>query len=379
MRVAVLGGGPAGIYFAYLWQQRHPGDQVVLFEQNPADVTWGFGVAFSDRAMEFLRADDPETADLIEAVVEQWANITIDHAGETIVIDGIGFSAVGRLELLQLLQQRLATTNVDARFNTQIDSPEQLRDFDLVVVADGVNSVVRRAFEGEFATSRYYISNKFIWYGTTKRYETLTQTFVNSKYGCFNAHHYRYSKDMSTFIAECGRDTWLANGFDTMPEEKYRGICEEVFAEALDGHPLISNGSYWRTFPWIWNEHWSHRQFVLVGDALHTAHYSIGSGTRLAMEDVIALVRALEDTDCNVEDGLALYEQRRKPIVEKLVNAAKASADWYETFDERMKLTGYDFAHDYICRSGRVDDERLRKMAPRFMTEYETRQVNKVG
>jgi 2-polyprenyl-6-methoxyphenol hydroxylase-like FAD-dependent oxidoreductase len=371
MRIAVLGGGPAGLYFAYLWKRRHPEAEVVLFEQNAAGSTFGFGVVFSDRALDFLRLDDPDTADLIAAEMESWRDMTLVHRGESVTIDGVGFSAIGRLHLLQLLQSRLATVGVVPRFSTPLLSLEGLADFDLIVAADGVNSLVRRSFEGDFGTSVSYLDNKFAWFGTTKRFETLTQTFIETVDGTFNAHHYRYAPEMSTFIVECDRATWLRAGFDQLAPDDARARCEAIFAEVLDGHPLIANKSAWRNFPWIWNERWSHRNMVLVGDALRTAHYSIGSGTRLALEDVIALVKALDETPGDLRSGLKRYEAERRPVVEKLVRAARTSADWYEHFPEHMRLAPIDLARSYITRSGRIDDQRLRQMSPGFMARYE--------
>ncbi|CAL74616.1 Putative Aromatic-ring hydroxylase [Bradyrhizobium sp. ORS 278] len=370
MRIAVLGGGPGGLYFAYLWKKRHPAAVVDLFEQNPAGATWGFGVVFSDQALEFLRADDPDTVDAIAPRMESWRNITLNLHGESVEIDGVGFSAIGRLELLKLLQARAESVGVVARYGTPIQSLDQLAGYDLIVAADGLNSLVRRSFEGDFGFSVSYSSNKFAWYGTSRTFPTLSQTFVATERGMFNAHHYRYAPDMSTFLVECDRTTWQAYGFADMSVDESRRICEQVFAETLDGHSLMSNRSVWRNFPWVWNEHWWHRNMVLIGDALHTAHFSIGSGTRLAIEDAIALAKAL-DAKGNLSDGLAHYQAERQPIVKKLVTAARTSAEWYEHFPAHMKLGLMDFAYGYITRSGRIDDTRLRTMAPQFMARYE--------
>jgi 2-polyprenyl-6-methoxyphenol hydroxylase-like FAD-dependent oxidoreductase len=375
MRIAVLGGGPAGLYFSYLWKRRHPADAVAVFEQNPRDATFGFGVVFSERALDFLRADDPATADLITPRLETWTDITLARRGERIAIDGVGFSAIGRLELLMLLQQQARSVGVELRYDTTVRSVAELGNADLAVGADGVNSLVRRSFEGDFGASLSLLDNKFAWFGTMKRFETLTQSFVENELGTFNAHHYRYAPAMSTFIVECDRATWLRAGFDRMKPEAAKAVCERVFAEALDGHPLVSNRSVWRNFPWVRTERWSVRNKVLIGDALHTAHFSIGSGTRLALEDAIALVKALEAERCDIPAGLARYEVERRPIVDKLVAASKTSAAWYERFPEHMKLAPLDFAMSYIARSGRLDRERLRAMAPRFMARYEREQA----
>ena len=369
MRIAVIGGGPGGLYFSYLWKKRHPAVHIDLFEQNPAGATWGFGVVFSEQALEFLRADDPDTVEAITPKMESWKNITLNLRGESVEIDGVGFSSIGRLDLLRILQARAASAGVVLRYDTQITSLDQLTGYDLIVAADGLNSLVRRSFEGDFGTSLSYSANKFAWYGTTKRFETLSQTFVETDMGTFNAHHYRYSRDMSTFLVECDLPTWQAYGFADKTIEESKAICEQVFAAILEGHPLVSNKSVWRNFPWIWNERWSFKNMVLLGDALHSAHFSIGSGTRLAIEDAVALTKAL-DAEPDVAAAFARYQYEREPIVKKLVTAARASAEWYTKFPEHMKLELMDFAYSYIARSGRIDEARLRAMSPTFMARY---------
>jgi 2-polyprenyl-6-methoxyphenol hydroxylase-like FAD-dependent oxidoreductase len=370
VRSAVLGGGPGGLTFAYFWKKRHSGARIDLFEQNAAGATFGFGVVFSEQALEFLRADDPETVDAIAPRMESWHNITLNLRGESIAIDGVGFSSIGRLELLTILRERVRAVDVAPRYDTVISSVDQLKGYDLIVAADGLNSLVRRSFEKQFGASVSYSTNKFAWYGTPKRFETLSQTFVSTDLGAFNAHHYRYSPDMSTFLVECDAATWAAYGFEHKSIEQSQAICEQLFAATLDGHPLVSNKSVWRNFPWIWNENWSSGNMVLIGDALHSAHFSIGSGTRLAIEDAIALTKALE-AERDIPNGLARYQAERQPIVKKLVTAARTSADWYEHFAEHMKLDPIDFAYSYITRSGRIDDARLRAMSPAFMARYE--------
>ena len=370
MRIAVIGGGPGGLYFAYLWKKLHPDADIDLFEQNAAGATWGFGVVFSEQALEFLRADDPGTVDAIAPRMESWRNITLNLRGESVEIDGVGFSSIGRLDLLTILQQRASSAGVTPRYDTLIQSVDQLADYDLIVAADGLNSLVRRAFEGDFGTSLSYSANKFAWYGTTKRFETLSQTFVETELGAFNAHHYRYAPSMSTFLIECDPATWRRYGFADKTTEESQAVCEKVFASTLDGHRLVSNKSVWRNFPWIWNECWSFKNMVLIGDALHSAHFSIGSGTRLAIEDAIALVKAL-DAEGDISSALVRYQTERQPIVKKLVTAARTSADWYEKFADHMKLDLSDFAYSYITRSGRIDDARLRAMSPLFMARHE--------
>jgi 2-polyprenyl-6-methoxyphenol hydroxylase-like FAD-dependent oxidoreductase len=371
MRVLILGAGPAGLYLAYLLKRQAPGIELRVVEQNPPDATFGFGVVFSDRALEFLRDDDPETCELVTPAMQQWSDLVIDHRGSRIAIDGIGFAAIGRLALLRLLQQRLASVGVAPVYRHAVADARELDGYDLVVGADGANSFVRRGGEAGFGTRIDHLGNHFVWYGTTRRFETLTQTFVETEAGTFNAHHYRYAPDMSTFIVECDPATWQRAGFATMDEAGTKATCERVFAATLDGHPLVTNKSHWRNFPRIWNERWSVGNRVLVGDALRTAHFSIGSGTRLAFEDVIALARSLREHEGSIPQALAAFEAARKPIVRKLVTAANTSAQWYERFPEHMRLEPWEFAWQYIQRSGRVDIGRLRCVSPRFVAGYE--------
>ena len=229
MRVAVIGGGPGGLYFAYLWKRRHPDAEIELFEQNPEGVTWGFGVVFSEQALEFLRADDPDTVEAIAPRMESWKNITLNLRGQSVEIDGVGFSSIGRLELLTLLQARARAAGVALRYETQIETLDPFRRHDLIVAADGLNSLARRSLEREFGASVSHSTNKFAWYGTTKRFATLSQTFVATELGTFNAHHYRYSPDMSTFLVECDAATWEACGFADKSIEQSQAICEQVF------------------------------------------------------------------------------------------------------------------------------------------------------
>jgi 2-polyprenyl-6-methoxyphenol hydroxylase-like FAD-dependent oxidoreductase len=371
VRILIAGAGPAGLYLAYLLKRQRPDAAIRLVEQNPPDSTFGFGVVFSDRALDFLREDDPETYALITPAMETWTDLAVCHRGERIAIDGIGFAAIGRLELLRLLRRRLSSAGVTPEFGHALSSPQALAGHDLVVGADGVNSFVRGCHADRFGTTIGYLKNKFAWYGTTRPFESLTQTFVATDGGAFNAHHYRHAPGMSTFVVECDAATWEREGFAALDEAAAIARCGQVFAATLAGHPLVSNRSIWRNFPVVRNERWSVGNVVLLGDALHTAHFSIGSGTRLAMEDAIALARALREHPGDVRDALAAFEAARRPVVEKLVAAADASGDWYERFPEHMRLAPWEFALSYIQRSGRIDRERLRKLSPRFVAGYE--------
>ena len=374
MRIAILGAGPAGLYLAYLIKRRRPDADIAIVEQNPAAATFGFGVVFSDRALEFLREDDAETYGLIAPQMESWDDMTLVHRNERVVIDGVGFAAIGRLKLLQLLQQRLRSVGIVPEFSRALTSLDEFDNADLAVGADGVNSLVRRTFADAFGASVTYMANHFAWFGTSQRYDTLTQTFRHTPVGDFNAHHYRYAPGRSTFIVETDEASFARAGFARMDEPESRSLCQKIFADALGGHPLISNNSIWRRFPQVANARWHHGKYVLVGDALHTAHFSIGSGTRLAMEDAIALDKALAAHGDDVEAALPAFEAARRPIVDKLVAGATASASWYGNFAEHMQLAPAEFAMSYITRSGRIDIERLRKLSPKFVERYEREQ-----
>ena len=365
MKILIAGAGPAGLYLGYLLKRKLPGWEVRIVEQNARDSTFGFGVVFSDRALEFLRADDPETCDRIAPAMETWTDIRVVHRGMPVVIDGIGFSAIGRLKFLQLLQAQLEGAGVSPAFNQRVDEKAGLDGYDLVVAADGANSTIRAT--AGFGTTITPLSNKFAWFGTTRVFDTLTQTFVQNAEGTFNAHHYRHSAAMSTFVFECDAATWARAGFARMDEAATLAYCEKVFADTLQGHRLVSNKSVWRNFPNVRNARWSAGNRVLLGDAQRTAHFSIGSGTRLAMEDALALAKCLAEFKNEIPDALHAFEERRRPIVEKLVAAADASADWYEHFPQHMKLAPREFAWSYIQRSGRIDPEKLRKVAPKFV------------
>lgn len=314
MKIRILGGGPAGLTFAALMKKRDPSHDIVVYERGPRDATWGFGVVFSDRALEFLRADDEALVEMLTPHMQTWSDLTIVHNDTRVPIAGNGFAAIGRLQMLELLHAHAEALGVQLAFRTEITSlshPE-LAAADLVVVANGAFSKVRAENAQRFGTTIDWRANKFIWYGTTKPFDTLSLTFRETPHGVFCAHHYRYSPGMSTFLVEVTAPTWQRAGFGQMSAEETIRHCEQVFAKDLDGHPILANHSGWRNFPAIWNERWSFDHVVLIGDALRTAHFSIGSGTRLAMEDALALGKALEEQP-GVAQALARYQALRQP------------------------------------------------------------------
>lgn len=371
--IDVLGGGPAGLYAAHLLKRDHPHAKVRVLEQNPPGATFGFGVVFSSQALEFLKADDPETYKAILPHMERWENMTLTHRGENTVLDGIGFAAIGRLELINLLTERALALGVDIQFNTTVEDSATLKA-DLVVGADGINSLVRQANPAAFTPKYSEFNNRFAWFGTTKTFETLTQTFIQTQKGALNAHHYRYQPDRSTFIVECDPACFENYGFADMDETASARVCEKLFSEVLEGHSLLTNKSQWRRFPKMWCENWVDKNRVLIGDSAHTAHFSVGSGTRLAMEDALALAKAFR-VRTGFDDALEVYQETRKETAGKIVNAANTSAEWYETFANKMSLAPLDFAFDYVTRSGRIDLDRLRKLSPDFMRAYEAREM----
>ncbi len=365
MRIHVVGAGPAGLLFALLAKRRFPDWDIAVTEQNAPHATFGFGVVFSQGALAFLERDAPDLHAALAARMEAWPMQRIVHRDAAIDIDGNGFSAIARLQLIQFLQELCRAAGVPMQFARRL---EALPQADLVVGADGLNSVVRGS-EG-FAPRVEWLSNRFVWYGTRQQFDCLTLTFRDSAHGAFVAHHYRYSPEMSTFIVECDAPTWQRAGLDRMGDAQSRAYCERVFAPDLGGHPLVSNNSTWRQFPLLSNEVWSSGNRVLIGDALRSMHFSIGSGTRLAFEDAIALDRALGEAGEEAPAALAAFERERRPVVEKLFSAASASSYWYEEFPARMRrFDALGLAYDYMTRSGRMSDERLRTLAPKFMTQ----------
>ena len=370
MKIGVIGGGPAGLYFALLMKKQDPTHTITVVEQNPAGATYGWGVVFSERALSFLATSDADSYRDIAASLQTWDDQAIVHRGQQVRIDGLGFSGIARLDLLQILQGHCRRHGVRLEFETRLTAPAPLRDCDLVVGADGVNSVVRESHRAAFGPRVEVLSNKYLWYGTRQRFDCLTLTFRETADGSFVAHHYRYADDLSTFIVECDAETWIRAGLDSMSEDDSRSYCEEAFRDDLGGHRLLANRSSWLNFKVVTNQRWTHDNIVLIGDALRTVHFSIGSGTRMALEDAIVLAQSFA-TERDVAPALAAFERTRRPVVERFLTVAARSFVWYEHMRDKLGLDPVPFAYDYVMRGGALTHERLRERSPKLAAAWE--------
>jgi 2-polyprenyl-6-methoxyphenol hydroxylase-like FAD-dependent oxidoreductase len=370
LNVKIVGGGPAGLYLACLLKRSDTARIVRVLEQNPADATFGFGVVFSGQGLRYIAEGASALVDAMTAEMEIWSDQIIDLKGEKIVIDGSEFAAIERLSLLQMLQKICCDVGVDIQFNTHIDRENIATDCDLLVGADGANSVVRDTWADKFGTQSNTLKNFFAWYGVETTYPSHTLTFRDFKDGGFCGHHYRYTPIKSTFVAECDALGWERAGFADMDDDQRQVFTEELFRDTLHGLPLLNNRSIWRNWSMIKNDTWFYQNVVLIGDALRTAHPSIGSGTRLAMEDSIFLWKAIEAHSDDIAAALPTYQATREPIRSKLNTAGEKSIAWYEDMSARIKQPPYDFAYDYLMRTERVTEERLESESPDFVARY---------
>jgi anthraniloyl-CoA monooxygenase len=370
MKIDVIGGGPAGMYFAILMKQADAAHDITIHERNGPDDTFGWGVVFSGKTLANLRAADEPSHAEITRDFEAWDNVDVVKDGEKISIHGNSFSGIARIRLLKILQRRCEALSIRINFRTEIRNLASLRsDCDLLVGADGVNSTVRQAFAEELQPDLSTRPNKYIWYGTNHLFHGLTLTFRENDAGVFAAHSYKFDKTTSTFIVECDPQTWANAGFASMNDEDTRAYVAKVFARDLNGQRLLSNNSKWINFSLVKNAQWHFENVVLLGDALHTAHFSIGSGTKLAMEDAIALKECF-DRAANVAGALQEFERVRKPIIEDYQAAAYESMVWFESARDYMHLSPIELAYSLMKRSGRVDDEELRKRDAEFVRRY---------
>lgn len=371
MRIACLGGGPAGIYFAISMKLRDPAHDVHIFERNRSGDTFGWGVVFSDQTLTNLTANDPVSAATITDSFAHWDDIEVSVSGESVISSGHGFIGIGRKHLLQILQARARELGVVMHFETEFDTDlTRFADFDLIVAADGVNSQIRTAHEEKFGVDIQTRRNKFSWLGTTKLFDAFAFLFEKTEAGWIWAHAYRFDETHSTFIVECSPETWEGLGLDRMEQAESIATCERIFARYLDGHSLISNATHlrgsaaWINFRRVICDRWSFDNVVLLGDAAHTAHFSIGSGTKLALEDAIKLAQVLDrpglDDRAALAEALADYQAERHVEVLKIQNSARNSTEWFETLDRYLDFDLPQFAYSLMTRSQRVSHENLR-------------------
>ena len=371
MRINIIGGGPAGLYFALLMKKHERAHEITVFERNAPDDTFGWGVVFSDKTLSYLKENDEETYQRITEQFELWDNVDVVHRDQKVTIRGNKFSGIARIVLLNILQERCSALGVDLQFRTEVSDVDALaNESDLLVGADGINSTVRQRYAEFFQPTLSAGRNKYIWYGTNQLFHGLTLTFRETEAGVFAAHSYKFNKTTSTFIVECDEATWNNAGFDGMPDGETRALLAQIFLNDLHGHPLLSNNSKWINFINVKNAHWQHRNIVLLGDALHTAHFSIGSGTKLALEDAIALYRCFNETS-DVAAALKEFERVRKPIIEEYQEAANESLVWFENARDYMSLSPLPFAYKLMTRSKRIDYENLKRRDPQFIAAYE--------
>ncbi|WP_026704766.1 oxidoreductase [Flavobacterium soli] len=359
MKITIIGGGPGGLYFSILSKKALPDCQIDIYERNKADDSFGFGVVFSDETLGEFLTRDTKSYDLIRNEFAYWDDIVVARNGETVNIAGNGFCGCSRKTLLQLLQQRCREEGVNLHFEYNIDDLSQFKDSDYIVACDGINSVIRDKFASDFGTKTELKKNKFVWLGSTKPLDAFTYFFRTTPFGTFVAHSYQYQKGMSTWIFECSPQTWENAGFETTNEEDTIDRISQLFAEELDGHGLISNRSHWRQFPAITNDVWHKDNIVLLGDAKATAHYSIGSGTKLAMECAIALSDSIVEFGTDKDKAFAKYEQLRRNRVEMIQHAANVSLEWFENMDRHIKHDFYQFAFGVMTRAKKVTFENL--------------------
>ncbi|MBZ0238848.1 MAG: FAD-dependent monooxygenase, partial [Deltaproteobacteria bacterium] len=378
MHTVCIGGGPAGLYLGVLLKLAQPRHQVTVYERNRPDDTFGFGVVFSDATLGNLAEADPVTHAAITSRFARWDDIATHVRGHVFTSTGHGFCGLERKQLLLILQERARELGVDVRFEQAVTSLDEVKGADLVVACDGVGSWVRDALAAQFEPDVDVRPNKFVWLGTTVPYDAFTFIFKETAHGLFRVHAYRYSETGSTFIVECTPATWKAAGFEGADEDRTIAILEDVFAAELRGHRLIKNRSIWRNFPTVRNKRWRAGNVVLVGDAAHTAHFSIGSGTKLAMEDAIALRDALV-AERDVATALAAYEMRRRPEVEALQAAAQASLEWFEGTERYLELPPAQFGYSLMTRSLRVSHASMLRRDPSLARAVEHVLVERAG
>lgn len=386
MRIAVLGGGPAGLYFALLMKKANPAHEITTFDRNEADNTFGWGIVFSDKTMDGFREADEKVVNEIEANFRHWDDIDVHFKGRKITSGGHGFCGIARLKLQEIFQKRCAELGVKMVWKTEITDPDlYTKDYDLVVGADGVFSKVRGKYEAHFNPRIDLRTCRFIWLGTKKKLDAFTFAFKQTEWGWFNLHAYRFNDEMSTFIVETPEPTWYRAGLDKKEPDEAIAFCEQLFADLLDGNKLISNARHlrgsavWLKFNRVLCERWYKDNIVLIGDAAHTAHFAIGSGTKLAMEDAIALVKVLNSTEGTVPERLARYQAEREIEALKLQSAARNRMSWFEDIDRYVYMEPEQLTFSLLTASQRVGHANQKLRDPKYVESFDRWFAQKAG
>ncbi len=377
MKVLVIGGGPAGLYFAISMKLRDPSHEITILERNRPDDTFGWGVVLSDETLDNMRRNDPVSEAVIRSHFAYWDDIAVVQDGHRTVSSGHGFCGIGRKQLLVDLQQRARDLDVDLRFETEApDVRDVMGQYDLVVASDGLNSQVRKTFEEHFQPEIDVRKNKFVWLGTHQKFDdAFTFIFEKTEHGWVWAHAYQFDDDTATFIVECSEETWEAHGFGEMTQEENCRACERIFADHLGGHSLMSNakhirGSAWLNFPRVLCEKWHHENVVLLGDASATAHFSIGSGTKLGVESAVALADLLH-SESDLKTAFERYQEERRTDVLRLQSAARNSTEWFEEVERYLEMDPVTFNYSLLTRSQRISHENLRERDPKWLESAE--------